>query len=264
MLYSALLSAPVSFSLVTPSLDQGRTIEQTIRSVLDQDYPGFEHIVLDGGSTDETIGILKRYPHLRWISGPDAGQTAAINRGLAMSTGAIFAYLNADDYFCPGALPAVAEVFRQDPTTAVVVGDGLAVDAESRLVARYRARLDRFEDMLRYWQWGHRFCIPQSSVFVRRGLFDRVGRFDESYDLAMDYEMWLRLAARHPFTILPRTLAAFRVGGETKTTRRRAEMDLEQFRASRRFWRLARLPDRWTIPCEALARAARDLYRSWT
>ncbi len=244
-----------SISIVTPSLNQARYIEETIRSVLDQQYPEFEHIVLDGGSTDGTVDILKRYPHLRWVSEPDRGQTAAINQGLAMSSGVIFAFLNGDDVYRPGAFDTVAGVFEEDPTTAAVVGHCDIIDPESRKVGRFRARLECYEDLLRYWRWGEGFCIPQPAVFLRRDVLNEVGPFDESFDLAMDYEMWLRLAARYPLTLVPHTLAAYRVTGETKTTRRRVEMSLEEFRASRRYWRLARSWRRLAIPCEAAPRA---------
>lgn len=243
---------PPVISVVTPSLNQGRYIEETIRSVLTQDYPHYEHIVVDGGSTDQTRSILERYPHLRWVSEADGGQTVAINKGIRMSTGRVVAYLCADDLYREGALRAVAEVFEADPTTALVAGDSEVIDDQGRAYGHYRARLERFEDLLRYWQWGKTFCLPQAAVFLRREVLDEVGWFDETFDLAMDYEMWLRVAARYPLTIVPRTLAAFRVSGETKTSRRRREMDREEFRASRRFWRLARGWEWWTIPCEAV------------
>jgi glycosyltransferase involved in cell wall biosynthesis len=246
----------ITISIVTPSLNQGRYIEETILSVLNQQYPNFEHIVADGGSTDQTLDVLRRYPHLRWTSEPDRGQTPAINKGVRQASGEIFAYLNADDVYRPGAFQTVAEVFYDDPTTSVLIGDSDMIDDNSRPSGHHRARLERFEDLLRYWEWGNRFCIPQSSVFLRRDAMEQAGLFDERYDLAMDYEMWLRLAAWHPFTFVRRTLAAFRVTEETKTRRHRYRMALEQFQASRRFWRLARWPDRWTIPCEALSHAA--------
>jgi glycosyltransferase involved in cell wall biosynthesis len=238
-------------SIVTPSLNQGRYIEETIRSVREQDWPDYEHIVVDGGSTDETVSILQRYSHLRWVSEPDPGQTAAINKGIRMSSGQVVAYLCADDLYRPGALRTVAEAFAGDPTIAMLAGDCDVIDGAGRPWGRYRAHLDRFEDLLRYWQWGRRFCIPQAAVFLRRDVLDEVGWFDETYDLAMDYEMWLRVAERYPLTVLPRTLAAFRISPETKTQRRRAEMNQEQLRASRRFWRLARGWERWIIPAEA-------------
>jgi glycosyltransferase involved in cell wall biosynthesis len=242
---------PVTISVVTPSLNQGRYIETTIRSVLAQDYPHYEHIVVDGGSTDETRSILERYGHLRWVSEPDAGQTAAINKGLRMTKGQVVAYLCADDLYRERALAAVAEAFEADPTIAALVGDCDVIDELGRPCGRYRARLDRFTDLLRYWRWGKTFCLPQASVFLRRGVLEEVGWFDETYDLAMDYEMWLRIAARYPWTLIPRTLAAFRASAGTKTSRRRREMDLEQFRASRAYWGRIEGWERWTIPVEA-------------
>ena len=246
-------------SIVTPSLNQGRYIEENILSFLAQEYADCEHIIVDGGSTDETLKVLERYPHLRWVSEPDRGQTEAINKGIRMSTGQVFAFLNADDVYRPEAFRAVSEVFHDDPTTAVLVGDCDVIDERSQLQGHYRARLDHFGDMLRYWQWGHSFCIPQAAVFLRRKLFDELGLFDESYDLAMDYEMWLRVATRYPFTVVHDTLAAFRVTDETKTQRRRREMDREQFRASRKYWRWARGVERWRIACGVMARGVLHL-----
>lgn len=254
-------ASAVRISAVTPSLNQGRYIEETILSVLDQQYPNFEHIIVDGGSADETLTILRKYPHLRWTSEPDAGQTAAINKGIRLATGDIFAYLNADDVFRPGAFQAVREVFHGDPTTAMLIGDCDVIDERSRLVGHYRARLERFEDMLRYWEWGNRFCIPQPAVFLRRDAVEKVGLFDEGYDLAMDYEMWLRLAEHCPFTIVHWTLAGSRVTEQTKTHRYRRRMDLEQFHACRKYWRLARWPDRLTIACAACVRALGHMFR---
>ncbi len=242
----------IKISVVTPSLNQGRFIEETILSVLEQRYENFEHIILDGGSTDQTLEILRKYPHLCWVSEPDEGQTPAINKGFRMSTGQVFAYLNADDLYRPGAFRAVAEVFRGDPTTAIVIGDCDGIDGESRLTGEHRARLERYEDLLRYWEWGNRFCVPQPATFLHRRVLEDVGLFDERYDLAMDYEMWLRAGARYPFTILHRTVAAFRVTDQTKTNRYRRQMDLEQFRAARKHWRLAAWPERWMVPCQAI------------
>ncbi len=246
-------------SVVTPSLNQGRYIEATILSIVSQGYPNFEHIVIDGGSTDETLDILRKYPHLEWVSEPDRGQTDAINKGIERCTGDVFAYLNSDDVYLPGAFQAVADYFSKHPEVGVIVGDGDAIDDDSRFLRHYPARLEEPQDLLRFWEWGTGFCIPQSSVFLRRQLLDQFGLFDEDYDLAMDYEMWLRLAAGCRFGVLHQTLAAFRLADETKTHRHRYGMTLEAFRASRKYARLAPARERLALALRAHREAAGHL-----
>src|SRR5688572_1037654 len=99
-------------SIVTPSLNQGRYLDEAIRSVQGQDYPRLEHVVVDGGSTDETLDVLRRHPHLRWVSEPDGGQSDAVNKGFRLARGEIFGWLNADDYYLPGAVAAAVAVLR--------------------------------------------------------------------------------------------------------------------------------------------------------
>ena len=226
------MSRPVSISIITPSLNQAATIEETIASVRDQGYPHFEHYVIDGASQDETVSLLERHPHLLWISEPDQGQTDAINKGLHRSTSDVFAYLNADDCYRPGALEAAAEAF-QDPECFVLVGDCDIIDAAGKTIGAYTAQLDDREDLLRWWMWNNGFCIPQPAVFIRRKAIDAVGPFDRDFDMAMDLEMWMRLAKILPFTLARRTLAAYRQTAETKTSRRRADMILDCDRAAR-------------------------------
>ncbi|MBI1358468.1 MAG: glycosyltransferase [Acidobacteria bacterium] len=223
-------SAPL-ISIVTPSYNQGGTIEATIRSVLDQRYCPFEHWVIDGGSTDSSVAVLERYPHLHWVSEPDRGQTHAINKGLARGQGEIFAYLNSDDVYRPGCFEQVVQAFA-DPSCQVLVGDCDRIDAAGELLGTDRAQLERPDLLARFWRWGEGVLIPQPAVFIRRSLLDEAGAFDESYDMAMDLEMWLRLARRAPFTLLHRTLAGFRVTPETKSSTRQADMVEESRRAA--------------------------------
>jgi len=238
-------------SVITPTLNQADTITETIESVAAQDYPHFEHIVVDGGSTDGALEILGQYPHLRWISEPDRGQSDAINKGIAMSSGDVVAYLNSDDVYRPGALQIVAEAFAARPACGVVIGDCEILDADSQVQGLYKARLERREDLLRYWEWGTGFCIPQPAVFVRRELFEQVGGFREHLHLAMDYEMWLRLAARTEFRVVSKTLAGFRVAPNTKTRRQRYAMTLEAYRVSRGFTHLVPWEQRFGLGIEA-------------
>lgn len=237
------MSRPLSISIITPSLNQAGTIDETIRSVRDQDYPHFDHYVVDGGSQDGTVGILERHPHLLWVSEPDAGQTDAINKGLNRARGDVVAYLNSDDCYRPGALRAVAEAF-QDPECFVLIGECDVIDAAGKTLDVYLARLDAREDLLRWWRWNDAFCIPQPAVFIRRSALNAVGLFDPTYDVAMDLEMWMRLAKVFPFRLARRTLAAFRITPDTKSSRRHADMVLECDRAARTHIDLAAPADR--------------------
>ena len=184
-------------SIVTLSFNQGGSIEQTSRSVLEQGYPRFEHLVMDGGSTDQTVSILQQYPHLDWVSEPDRGQTHAINKGLRRARGEIVAYLNSDDVYRPGCFDLAAEAFA-DPACQVLVGDCDRIDGAGRVIGHDRAALDRPALLARFWLWGRGVLMPQPAVFLRASLIQAAGPFDESYDMAMDLEMWLRLARRTP------------------------------------------------------------------
>lgn len=238
-------------SIITPSYQQGHYIEETIRSVLAQDYPNFEHIVIDGGSTDETIRVLEKYPHLRWISEPDLGQSHAINKGILMASGEIIAYLNSDDLYRPGAFRAVAAFFEANPDARIVTGDCDYVDGQSRVTGHLKARYEGIGGLIRHWGWDRWHCIPQQSTFWRRDLLAETGLFDTGLHMAMDYDMWLRAAERTPIHTLPVTLAAFRLTDGTKTTARTHEMYWEEFNVSRRRWRLLPWRRRLAVKFEA-------------
>ena len=137
----------MKFSIITPCLNAKDHIEVAIKSVLGQSYPYFEHIIADGGSTDGTIDILKRYPHLTWVSEPDSGQSNAMNKGFQMATGDIIAYLNADDYFLPDAFSSVLDLFKSG--AEFVVGDVLVKMDEGYFVNSPRLR---FQEMIRHWE----------------------------------------------------------------------------------------------------------------
>jgi len=182
-------------SIVTPSLNQGRFIEETIRSILLQGYPHLEYFVIDGGSTDGTLDIIRKYSGWidAWVSEPDSGQSSAINRGLRMSTGSHATWINSDDMLCKDAL--TNQCLRERPTGDVIyAGDCLDIDERSHVIARHRGGVDTFEDLVRVgdvWQAGK--YLSQQEVLFPRDLAMRVGGVNERNHYSMDYELWGRL-----------------------------------------------------------------------
>ena len=214
-------------SVVTPSLNQGRFLEQAIASVLEQDYPRIEHVVVDGGSTDETIEILRAQAHLRWVSEPDAGQASAINKGFRMAEGTIFGWLNADDFYLPGAVSAAVQALRADDR-AFVHGGWLQV-AEDGTVMR-EVKVVPFDYHL---ELEHRNAVCQPGSFFTSEAYWAVGGVDESYQFAMDYELWLKLGERFPVGQVDRPQAAYRYHETSKSTAQYAAFGPETLRASR-------------------------------
>ncbi|HUG30651.1 MAG TPA: glycosyltransferase family 2 protein [Candidatus Limnocylindria bacterium] len=179
-------------SIVTPTLDQGRFLEATLRSVRAQSYPRVEHIVIDGGSTDDSLDILRREGErgtIRWISEPDDGMYDAVNKGLALAEGEILAYIASDDAYLPWAIESVMRVFESRPMVDVVFGDGTKIEEETgiqrlRLFPPFdRVSLASYESLM------------QPAVFWRRRLFDRIGEFDTRMRYVADLDYWLRAGA---------------------------------------------------------------------
>lgn len=203
-------------TIVSPSLNQGQYIEEAIRSVLAQDYPRIEYIVVDGGSTDGTIQTLERYGDgLRWISEPDAGQAAAVNKGLAMGSGEILAWLNCDDYYEADTVPRAVRQFLDRPDLMLVYGDAWFVDARGRELGPCR-QVEPF-DLDRLVHYGD--IIAQPAAFFRREAFQAVSGLDETLHWAMDYDLWIKIGRRFPVLYVPERLACYRLTGENRTTR---------------------------------------------
>lgn len=204
-----------SFSVITPSFNQGDYIETTVRSVIAQNYSSFEHIVIDGGSTDGTVRILEKYPHLKWVSERDDGQADALNKGFMMASGDIVAWLNSDDWYLEGAFDRVAEVFQSNPDVKIVLGDCVWFYEESGRSMLVQNKSKTFEDIIRYWDdW----IIPtQPSVFFRRELLAEFGLLDTHLAMAMDYELWLRITQKFSFYHIPLPLSGYRFHSDSKS-----------------------------------------------
>jgi glycosyltransferase involved in cell wall biosynthesis len=214
-------------SVVTPSLNQGAFIEETIRSVLDQDYSSIEHIVVDGGSTDETLEVLRRYPHLRWISEADRGQADAINRGFAMASGEIFGWLNSDDLYLPGALSA-AVCLLQQTGCGMVHGGWRQIDEHGSLIND----VDPVPFDLRK-QLDHSNRVAQPGALFTRAAFEAVGGLDPTYRYALDYEFFLRIGGLFEVRHVDRILAAYRYHPRSKTVSESDGFVDETIRAAR-------------------------------
>lgn len=201
-------------SIVTPSYNQARFLEATIQSVLAQDYPALEYIIVDGGSTDGSREIIEKYADRLawWISEPDKGQTDAINKGFARASGQILAWLNSDDTYQPGALRQVAAYFQAHPEAGLVYGDANLIDEHGAVLGRFPARQTDYARLLR----GH-VHIPQQSAFMRGDLWRQVAPLDTSFYFAMDYDLWVRLAKLAPLHYTPQVWANFRLHGSAKT-----------------------------------------------
>ena len=214
-------------SIVTPCFNAARFIERTIRSVLAQDYPRIEYIVMDAGSTDGTVDILQRYAgRLQFVSEPDRGAADAINRGFALSHGEIFTYLNADDVLLPGAVSAAVRSFDAD----VVYGGGWWIDESGARIAPYPVR-DFDADLLA------RECfICQPASFLRREAFEHAGRMDPSLHLTFDYELWMRLAKTCTFRRIPGELAESRMHRDNKSLGQRGGVFRETFQILERHY----------------------------
>jgi len=201
-------------SIVTPSFNQAPFLEQTLRSVLEQDYPNLEYIVIDGGSTDGSLEIIQEYADqlAYWQSQPDQGQTDAINQGFARASGEILAWLNSDDLLLPGAVNAAARALQAHPEAAMVYGDALLINAEGKTIGKFPAAQTDYRKLRRGY-----VHIPQQASFFRADLWQQVAPLDVSFYFAMDYDLWVRLAALAPLVYVPELWAAFRLHGAGKS-----------------------------------------------
>lgn len=182
-------------SIVTPSYNQGKFIEETIRSVLLQGYPNLEYIIIDGGSTDNSVEIIKKYESwlAYWVSEPDKGQSNAINKGFEKATGDVFGWLNSDDVYVPGCLNIIGRHWHEKPETHFLIGNVTLIDEESKAIGTMHARVSP-NGKLDPCMPG--VCIPQPATFLSKDIFQKCGPLDESMHYAMDMDFWIHIASQ--------------------------------------------------------------------
>jgi glycosyltransferase involved in cell wall biosynthesis len=199
-------------TVVTPSFNQARFLEATLRSVLEQDYPNIEYLVVDGASTDGSVDILNRYAHRLtwWVSEKDSGQSEAINKGLQRARGEIVGWLNSDDMYLPGAVTAAVAAFRSRPDVAVVYGDALAIDTDGRPFNIMHARQYSLIDLMAF------NIICQPAAFMHRSVLEQVHYLNPAYHMLMDHLLWMNMARLAPLVHVPQTWAAARYHDQAK------------------------------------------------
>jgi glycosyltransferase involved in cell wall biosynthesis len=213
-------------SIVTPSYNQAAFLEQTIRSVLEQEGSELEYFVVDGGSTDTSVDIIKRYANRLtwWISEKDSGQAEAINKGMKRARGEIVAWLNSDDALLPGAVAAAVQAFASHPEATMVYGDTRAVDGENRILNVLHYRQLSLEDLLCFQ------IIGQPAVFMRRTAFEAAGGLDTSYHFMLDHQLWIKLALQGEIVHVEQMWAAARYHPQAKNRAQATGFAREAFR----------------------------------
>lgn len=220
------LSPQPLVSVVTPSYNQAAYLETTIRSVLDQDYPSVEYMVVDGGSSDGSVEIIKKYADRLswWVSEKDRGQGDAINKGFARVKGQIVAWLNSDDYYLPNAITSAINLFEQNPDALLVYGDMLAVDENRHTLNVLKYGQYSLDDLLCFQ------IIGQPAVFFRREAFERAGGLEITFHYMLDHHLWIRIAQQGRIVHVPQTWAAARFHPAAKNRNLATQFPLEAFR----------------------------------
>ena len=204
--HSAAADLPL-VTVVTPSYNQGRFIAATIESVLGQDYPNVEYIIVDGASTDDTAAVVARYAeHVTFLSEPDRGQSEAINKGFHRARGRYVAWLNSDDVFLPGAISAAVAALEANPDAGAVYGEGYQIDEAGTVISRFAVT-----QQFNLWKLLNvSDYILQQTVFFRRSIFDEIGLLDEALHYGLDWELLMRVGLRYPMVYIPHYMGAIR------------------------------------------------------
>jgi glycosyltransferase involved in cell wall biosynthesis len=218
-------------SIVTPSFNQGKYIEETINSVLSQDYPKIEYIIIDGGSVDQSVEIISKYEKqiACFISEPDKGQSQAINKGIKVSNGEIIGWLNSDDMLVPGSISLIVEEFLKDESLGVVYGRNLRMNQQGKIIPTPKLKKNQIDFGIQYILEDP--IVNQPGAFWRKYLVDRIGLLNESLVYTMDYDYWIRLAIHGvKFKRIDQSVAIFRLNPESKTSLNSVNMAIEQIK----------------------------------
>lgn len=261
-------------SIITPSFNQAKFIERTIQSVIDQDYPNLEYLIIDGGSTDGSVDIIRKFERNidYWVSEKDGGQAHAINKGLERATGDILAYINSDDFYVEGAFAGVADHFIRNPQVDLIHGRCRVVDEFDNKIAERVGSITRYDEILDLWDvWWKERNFVQPEVFWTRRITDKIGPFRQDLFWVMDYEYWLRIfSAGGSAGFVDAELACFRIHPQQKSTQpeRTAEELLEVvrpyiFRKDRAIshWERTKLKGKWIFQKQFLPEIERSMHR---
>lgn len=229
-----------NIKIITPSFNQGRFIKQTIESVLDQDYESITYVVVDGGSTDDTVITLKKYKQLSFVSEKDKGQTDALNKGIRMFSSHlhnddIVAYINSDDYYLPGAFEKILRAFNTYPQAQWVIGDAVIVDEMGREI---QPLIRLYKRVLRHFSFSLLLTnpYPQPSVFLRGAVLKSLGLFRTDLHYTMDYEYWMRVQKKYGQPVfVDACLSAFRIHGASKGGSQYKKQFSEELRVLREY-----------------------------
>ncbi len=216
----------LSFSVITPSFNQFAYLKQTMDSVLSQNIPGMEYVVIDGGSTDGSAELIRSYEDRLsgWVSKKDRGQADAVNKGVSLTSGEVIGWLNSDDLFLPGAARKALTFLAEHPDVDAVYGDVLSIDGDGKLMNVMRFEQYTAEDLMTFR------VISQPGVFFRRSAWERAGGLDLSYSYLLDHHLWLRMISRGKFAYLPEPLAAARFHAGAKNRAHAGDFGKEAYR----------------------------------
>lgn len=221
-------------TVITPSYNQGKFLERTVLSVLNQDWPNIEYIIIDGGSSDDSVAIINKYEEYLawWVSEKDSGQTNAINKGIRRGSGRYLTWLGSDDILLPGAISTMVRAFEENPAAGMVYGAVAFIDEDDKFLKTNGYAAMTLEKLL----YHKHSTIAQPSSLLKREVLDAAGLLDESLSFCMDYDLWIRLHRIAPSINLgEKVLSGYRLHPESKTVSAYSKMALEKIRVNRKY-----------------------------